>query len=202
MTTVLHLSTSIHSTHATSAELGAHIVEKLQPARVIHRDLALDPVPHLDAETFAAFRVPAAERSPRQAELVALSDRLIAELKAADTLVIGLPMYNFGVPSTLKAWFDHVARAGVTFRYTADGPQGLLTGKRAVVVATRGGRYAGTASDTQEPFVRQFLAFLGITEVEFVFAEGLALGAEVRDQAIATARERLGRLDATTRLAA
>jgi FMN-dependent NADH-azoreductase len=105
-------------------------------------------------------------------------------------------MYNFGVPSTLKAYFDHVARAGVTFRYTAEGPVGLLTGKKAYVFATRGGRHAGTASDLQTAYVRQFLGFIGIRDVEFIYAEGLALGQEQREQALAAASARIGQLAA------
>jgi len=107
-----------------------------------------------------------------------------------------VPMYNFGVPSTLKAYFDHVARAGVTFRYTADGPVGLLTGKRAFVFATRGGRYAGTDADLQSAFLRRFLGFIGINDVEFVYAEGLSLGAEQRERALAAALERIDQLAA------
>jgi FMN-dependent NADH-azoreductase len=127
---------------------------------------------------------------------VAESDALIDELRRADVLVLGVPMYNFGVPSTLKAYFDHVARAGVTFRYTAEGPVGLLTGKRAFVFATRGGRYAGTDADLQSAFLRRFLGFIGINDVEFVYAEGLSLGAEQRDQALAAALERIDQLAA------
>jgi FMN-dependent NADH-azoreductase len=127
---------------------------------------------------------------------VAESDALIEELRRADVLVLGLPMYNFGVPSTLRAYFDHVARAGVTFRYTPEGPVGLLTGKKAYVVATRGGRYAGTTADLQSAYVRQFLGFIGIREVEFIYAEGLALGAEQRERAIAAAEARIEALAA------
>jgi FMN-dependent NADH-azoreductase len=111
-------------------------------------------------------------------------------------VVIGLPMYNFGVPSTLKAYFDHVARAGVTFRYTAAGPEGLLKGKKAYVFATRGGRHAGTPSDLQTAYVRQFLAFIGIRDVEFVYAEGLASGAEERSAAVASVVARIEQLAA------
>jgi FMN-dependent NADH-azoreductase len=110
--------------------------------------------------------------------------------------VIGLPMYNFGVPSTLKAYFDHVARAGVTFRYASSGPVGLLKGKKAFVLATRGGRYAGTPADLQSAYVRQFLGFIGISDVEFVYAEGLALGAEQRSAAVSDAISRIGQLAA------
>ncbi|HVC11680.1 MAG TPA: NAD(P)H-dependent oxidoreductase, partial [Burkholderiales bacterium] len=119
---------------------------------------------------------------------------LIGELKRADVIVLGLPMYNFGLPSTLKAYFDHVARAGVTFRYTDKGPVGLLTGKQAYVFAARGGQYAGTASDTQTPYVRDFLRFLGIDEVEFVYAEGLAIGDASRQAALAQAQSAIRRM--------
>ncbi|MGH8764912.1 MAG: FMN-dependent NADH-azoreductase, partial [Burkholderiales bacterium] len=121
-------------------------------------------------------------------------DGLIDELRRADTIVLGLPMYNFGVPSTLKAYFDHIARAGVTFRYTETGPVGLLTGKKAYVLATRGGLYAGTPRDTQTAYVRDFLAFIGITDVEFVYAEGLAIGEASKTASLAKARESIDRL--------
>jgi FMN-dependent NADH-azoreductase len=132
----------------------------------------------------------------QSSRLAAESDALIGELERADVIVIGLPMYNFGVPSTLKAYFDHVARAGVTFRYTAQGPVGLLTGKKAFVFATRGGRHAGTPSDLQTAFVRQFLGFIGIRDVQFVYAEGLALGAAERSAAVADALARIEQLAA------
>jgi FMN-dependent NADH-azoreductase len=160
-------------------------------ADVVVRDLATDPLPHLTAERFSALTTPSEQRTAAQARIAAESDELVAELQAADVIVIGLPMYNFGVPSTLKAYFDHVARAGVTFSYTAEGPRGLLTGKKVFVIATRGGRYSGTAQDVQSAFVRQFLGFIGLTDVEFVYAEGLALGAEQRAAAIAEADRRL-----------
>jgi FMN-dependent NADH-azoreductase len=119
---------------------------------------------------------------------VSYSDGLIGELKRADTIVLGLPMFNFGVPSMLKAYFDHIARAGETFGYTEKGPVGFLTGKKAYVFAARGGNYVGTMMDTQTAYVRQFLAFLGITDVEFVYAEGLAMGEPVKEKALASAR--------------
>jgi FMN-dependent NADH-azoreductase len=124
-----------------------------------------------------------------------LSDELIAELKAADTVVIGSPMYNFGIASTLKAWFDYVLRAGITFRYTENGPVGLIEGKRAIVVVSRGGLYSegpAQAFDSQEPHLRTLLGFMGISDVTFVRAEKLAFGPEAREQAIAAARSRLG----------
>ena len=134
------------------------------------------------------------ERTAEQRKAVAYSDALIAELKAADVIVLGLPLYNFGLPSTLKAYFDQVGRAGSTFRYTAEGPVGLLTGKKAYVFAARGGLYKGTPSDTQTPYVRAFLAFLGITDVEFVYAEGLAISEASKSAGIASAHAEIAKL--------
>ena len=202
MTTILQINSSLYGEDAQSSRLAAEFVAALRGAPtvpgtdVIVRDLSREPVPHLTAERFQAFTTPAAERTLDQHRIVAESDRLIDELERADLVVIGLPMYNFGVPSTLKAYFDHVARAGVTFRYTAEGPEGLLKGRKAYVFATRGGRHAGTPSDLQTAYVRQFLGFIGIGDVEFVYAEGLALGAEQRSAAVAGAVARIGQLAA------
>jgi FMN-dependent NADH-azoreductase len=202
MTTILQINSSLHGDGAQSSRLAAEFVDALRGAPaavgadVIVRDLSREPVPHLTAERFQAFTTPVAERTLDQQRVVAESDRLIAELERADVIVIGLPMYNFGVPSTLKAYFDHVARAGVTFRYTAEGPEGLLKGKKAYVFATRGGRHAGTPADLQTAYVRQFLGFIGIRDVEFVYAEGLALGADQRSAAVASAVARIGQLAA------
>jgi len=199
MHTVLQINTSLFGESGQSSKLAAEFaaaVAATTNAGLVVRDLAQDPVPHLTAERFTAFTTPASERSLDQQRHVAESDALIEELRAADTVVIGLPMYNFGVPSTLKAYFDHLARAGVTFRYTAEGPVGLLTGKRVYVFATRGGRHAGTATDLQTAYVRQFLGFLGLRDVEFIYAEGLALGPHQREQALAAATARIGQLAA------
>lgn len=204
---VLQLNASIHGDAAESTRLADQLVAGLRERegvaqQLTRRNLAVDPLPHLDADRFAAFTTPAARRTPAQAEAAALSDSLIGELRAADVLVLGLPMYNFGVPTQLKAWFDQVARAGITFKYTDQGPVGLMTGKRAYVIATRGGVYAGTPRDTQSAYVRDFLAFLGITEVEFVFAEGTAMGPDARRAALDGARERVAGLTARLPLAA
>jgi FMN-dependent NADH-azoreductase len=205
MTTILQINSSLHGEQAQSSRLASEFVEALRGPRRLDagpgisltvRDLARRPVPHLTAERFQALATPAGERTLDQQRVVAESDELVEELKRADVIAIGLPMYNFGVPSTLKAYFDHVARAGVTFRYTADGPVGLLAGKRAYVFATRGGRHAGTPADLQTAYVRQFLGFIGIRDVEFVYAEGLALGAEQRVAAVANAVARIGQLAA------
>jgi FMN-dependent NADH-azoreductase len=126
-----------------------------------------------------------------QAARVALDDALIAEIKAADVVVLGVPMYNFGVPSQLKNWIDAISRAGVTFRYTANGPEGLLQGKTVYVALTRGGKYRNTPADTMVPYLRTVLSFLGLTDVHFVYAEGLAMGAAAEEIAIASAYEQI-----------
>lgn len=149
-------------------------------ARTVRRDVGLDPVPHLTGATTAAIRGKPAETAEER-DALALSDALIAELQAADLIVIGAPMYNFGMASTLKAWFDHVLRARITFRYTEAGPEGLLKGKKAVVIETRGGFYSegpAAAMDSQEPHIRTLLGLMGIIDVAFVRAEKLAFDAE------------------------
>lgn len=200
MKTLLQINSSLFSSDGASSKLADRYAaawrDRNPGGRVLVRDFATDHVPHLTAEAFQAFNLPEAERSGAQSLAVAYSDQLIGELRRADTIVLALPMYNFGVPSMLKAYFDQIARAGVTFSYTSAGPVGLLTGKKAVVIATRGGRYAGTPLDTQSDYVRAFLAFVGITDVEFVYAEGLALGADSRDAALASATARLDALGA------
>jgi FMN-dependent NADH-azoreductase len=196
--TLLQLKTSLFSDGGESSRLSNHFVEQWQArnpgGRVIVRDLALEPVPHLDASGFKAFLAKPAERTAEQARVVRYSDALIEELKLAHEVVIGLPMYNFGVPSTLKAYIDHIARAGVTFRYTPSGPVGLLTGKKVYVFAARGGRYFGTPLDTQTGYLRDVLRFIGLGDIEFVYAEGLALGEAAKGQSLASARARIDAL--------
>lgn len=166
----------------------AELRQKYPEAEVMRRDLARDPVPMLDEGALEALFTPAAERTPEQTARVAIDDRVIAEVQAADVLVLGVPMYNFGVPVQLKAWIDALARAGVTFRYTAQGSEGLLRGKKVYVALARGGLYRGTESDSQVPYLKTVLGFLGMSEVTFVYAEGLALGAESEARAIAAAQ--------------
>jgi len=198
MTTLLHIDTSIFSAQGESSRLAQAFVDQWRDshpgAAVIKRDLALQPIPHLDAAGFQAFIATPELRSEAQKAVVAYSDVLIDELKRADVIALGLPLYNFGVPSMLKAYFDHVARAGVTFRYTERGPIGLLTGKEAFVFAARGGKYFGTTLDTQTAYVRDFWRFLGIGHVHFIYAEGLALGAGPKQIALSQPR---GSLQAT-----
>jgi FMN-dependent NADH-azoreductase len=176
---VLQIDSSIFGDQGQSSQLTAYLVATLkrqQLTQVTYRNLAAEPLPHLTGATLVALSTDANERTPEQAATVAMADALIAELQAANTLVLAAPMYNFAVPSTLKAWMDYVARAGVTFRYTANGPEGLLTHKKAYVVSTRGGLHQGKVSDSQTAFVNTFLNFIGITDVVWIYAEGINMG--------------------------
>jgi FMN-dependent NADH-azoreductase len=192
MKTLLQINTSLFGAAGQSSVLSRDFVaawrEQNPQAQVIVRDLATDTPPHLTADGFGAFLARAGERSASQQVVLDYSDTLIDELRRADVIVLGLPMYNFGVPSALKAYFDHIARAGVTFKYSATGPVGLLTGKKVYVLATRGGLYAGTPLDMQTAYVRHFLAFLGMTDVEFVYAEGLAISEAAKEAGLTNAR--------------
>jgi FMN-dependent NADH-azoreductase len=194
--TTLQLNTSIFGDGGQSTTLANEFVRRLGGS-VIVRDLAKNPVPHLDGERFGAFLAKPDARTPAQQAIVDYSDALIAELKAADTIVLGLPMYNFGVPSTLRAYFDHVARAGFTFKYTEKGSVGLLTGKKAYVLVARGGMYG--PAHAHATYVRDFLAFLGITDVEFIYAEGLAISPGAKEAALAKARAQVARIELNQR---
>ena len=192
MKTLLQINTSLNTASGHSTRLADEFVDSWRAshpgAKIIKRDLASEPVPHLTGERFGAFLSKPEARTAEEQAVVAYSDALIDELKRADVIVLAAPMYNFAVPSTLKAYFDHIARAGVTFKYTASGSVGLLGGKKVYVIATRGGKYAGTPADTQTSYVRQFLGFIGLGDVEFVYAEGLAIDEATRNAAIAEAR--------------
>jgi len=204
MKTLLKITATMTGANGYSAQIADEFAHdwlaKNPEGRVVTRDLFSDAVPHLTAERFAAFTAPPADRTPEQQAVVAYSDALIAELNAADVIVFAVPMYNFSVPSTLRAYFDHIARAGVTFRYTPEGAKGLIEGKQAYVFIARGGIHpAGT--DTQTPYLRQFLEFLGITDLHFIHAEGLALGEQAREQSLAKARQTVARLRAVPQAA-
>ena len=198
MTTLLQINASILGEQGQSSQLAARFVaawrQRNPQGHVVQRDLAAEPVPHLSAARFAAFIAAPEQRDAEQRAVAEYSAALIAEIKQADVLVLGLPMYNFGVPSQLKAYFDHIARAGLTFRYTAEGSVGLLGGKKAYVFAARGGLYAGTPLDTQTQYVRDFLRFVGISDVEFIYAEGLAIGTERRESALSGAHAQIDEL--------
>ena len=201
---ILQIKSSVFNGNGQSSRLADQFVASLRDqhpgAELVERDLVADPVPHLDGARVGAFFAKPETRDAAQKAVIDYSDALINELRRADVLVLGLPMYNFGVPSQLKAWFDHLARGGETFKYTEKGPVGLITGKKAYVFAARGGLYGDTHS--QSEFVRQFLGFIGITDVEFVYAEGLAISPESRNNSLAAAQARSQRLAAQTRLAA
>ena len=200
MKTLLVVKSSLFNGSGQSSKLVQRFADQWRRqnpgGRVICRDLAADPLPHLSAEAFKGFGLAAEERSPAQHAATLISDSLIAELKQADAVAIGLPMYNFTVPSTFKAWMDHVARVGISFEYTENGPRGLLDNKPVYVFAARGGYYQGSAADTQTGLVRTFLGFIGLNDVEFVYAEGLALGEQAAAQALTEAGEQIERLAA------
>ncbi|MDP9009382.1 MAG: NAD(P)H-dependent oxidoreductase [Pseudomonadota bacterium] len=201
MTTLLQINASINDGNGESSRLANQFVAAFHKSRpkttILVRDVAAaEPVPHLNAERFGAFITKPEDRNAAQRAVVAYSDTLINELKQADVIVLGLPMYNFGVPSQLKAYFDHIARLGVTFEYTEKGPVGKLTGKKVYVFAARGGVYEGTPMDTQTSYVRDFLRFLGISAVEFIYAEGLHMSPQSKQAALAKAEAEIARLAA------
>lgn len=198
MSRILVIESSARQTGSVSRQLTEQFIARWRAAHpadeIKVRDLAVEQVPHLDGNLLGGWMTPADQQSPAEKAALALSNRLTDELLDADVLVLAAPMYNFAIPSTLKAWLDHVLRAGVTFKYTENGPQGLLSGKRAVVLTARGGIYAGSALDHQEPYLRQALAFIGIHDVSFVHAEGLNLGGEFMEKGLAQAKAQLAQL--------
>jgi FMN-dependent NADH-azoreductase len=195
MTNILHINSSVFGQSGKSSQMSQEFIQalrnKLDDSTMIFRDLHENPLPHLDGERFTSFITPAEQRSPAQQAIVAESDILINELRDADIIVLGMPLYNLGVPSTFKAYIDHIARAGETFRYTANGPQGLLSDKKVYVFAARGGQYLDTPMDTQTPYLRHILGLMGISDIEFIYAEGLNIGPDVANQALADARRQL-----------
>ena len=192
---ILQVNSSARRQGSQSTLLAGRIVDQLRvlnpDAQLTVRDLARSPHPALDDAALQALFTPAGEHTPEQAARVAQDDALIAEIQAADIVVLGVPMYNFGVSAQLKNWIDAVTRAKVTFQYTANGPEGLLTGKKVYVALTRGGKYRNTPADTQVPYLKTVLGFLGMTDVAFVYAEGLAMGAEAANDAMSAAQEQI-----------
>lgn len=180
MSKLVHIKASIFGDNGQSSQLAAKFIEqwksKNPDGEVVVRDLVADAVPHLDGAIVGALMASDGERSSEQQAIVDRSDALIAELNDADEIVIGVPMYNFGVPTQMKAYFDLIARAGVTFRYTETGPVGLMQDKPVYLFATRGGLYRDSGQDFQIPFVKQFLSFIGYNQVETIYAEGLSMG--------------------------
>ncbi len=195
MSQILVIESSARKQGSVSRQLTEQFIAQWQAAhpadQVKVRDLADSPVPHLDANLLGGWMTPAEQQSEAERAALALSNTLADELLAADVLVLAAPMYNFAIPSTLKAWLDHVLRAGVTFKYGEQGPEGLLQGKRAFVLTARGGVYAGSSLDHQEPYLRQALGFIGIEDVQFIHAEGLNMGGEFHQQGLAKAQAQL-----------
>lgn len=188
---ILQINASARREGANSTQVANSIVARLlsanPAAKLMLRDFSSNPHPILDEAALGALFTPPEKHTSDQAARVALDDVLIAEVQAADVLVLGVPMYNFGVPAQLKNWIDAIARNGVTFRYTENGPEGLLTGKKVYVGLARGGRYRGTEGDSQVPYLKTVLGFLGMTDVHFIYAEGLNMGPEAVQQGFAQA---------------
>jgi FMN-dependent NADH-azoreductase len=194
---ILVISSSANGEASVSGGLAARFVDSVREgnpdATIVLRDVGANPLPHLTRETVAAIK--GEPTTPAELEARALSDELVAELQQADVILIASPMYNFGISSTLKSWFDHIARAGVTFRYTGEGPEGLLKGKKTVAILSRAGFYSegpGAAMDGQEPYLRAMLGFVGLDDVTWIRAEKLAFGPEAAAQAIEEAAAALG----------
>ena len=189
---ILQINSSARSTGSESTRLADAIVARVSAANaggvnVSRRDLAADPHPVIDEPTLQALFTPADQRTEAQAARVALDDALIAQAQAADVIVIGAPTYNFGITAQLKSWFDAIARANVTFKYTETGPVGLLSGKKVYVAMARGGMHRGAASDVQSQHLKTFLGFVGLTDVQFVYAEGMGMGPDAVARAQAQA---------------
>ncbi|MFC4699246.1 FMN-dependent NADH-azoreductase [Glaciecola siphonariae] len=181
MTHVLVINSSLQGKQGNSAKAAELYVASLQAQQSIELseiDLNEINLPHLTASEMQAWSTPVESRTDEQKQLASFTESFIEQIQRADHIVFAIPMYNFGIPSTLKAFFDRIARAGITFSYTENGPEGLITGKQVTVLAARGGKYQGTPMDTQTEYVKNFLAFLGMKEVNFFYIEGLAMGEE------------------------
>ncbi|WP_292959353.1 NAD(P)H-dependent oxidoreductase [Neptuniibacter sp. UBA6509] len=195
MANLLHIKSSIFGDSGKSSQLATKFIDdwKMQnpQGEVVVRDLVADDLPHLDSFVISALTTPHDERTDDQQALVDRSDELIAEIKAADQIVMGVPMYNFAVPSQMKSYFDLLARAGVTFNYTENGPVGLIGDKPVYLIATRGGLYKENGIDFQIPFVQQFLSFIGLNSVEVIYAEGLNM-ADISGSSYKEAYQQIG----------
>ncbi len=195
MKTLLYLSSSLNGEAGESSKLAQYYLSTLenngQNIELIQRELNSQPIPHLNANSFTGFQLAETERNQEQQAAAALSEQLIDELRRADELVIAMPLYNLGIPSTFKAWIDHVARAGHTFQYTSNGPQGLLKDKPVTIVAARGGSYANTPLDTQSEYLRHIFALMGLHDLRFIYAENLARGGDMAEQSRQDARQQI-----------
>jgi FMN-dependent NADH-azoreductase len=194
MKNILVINSSISGANGNSSKLVQHLLAQLPQAQVTEIDLGAKPLPHLEMAEIGAWMTPAADRSAEQQALAAHSDELIAKVQAADAIVFGVPMYNFALPSQLKALLDRLARAGVTFKYTETGPVGLLQDKPVIFALARGGVYANTAADSQVPFLKTFFNFIGLTQLHFVYAEGLNMGPDAAEKGMTAAQQQLTEL--------
>lgn len=211
MKNLLYVTASLSGPNSKSGLIGTEFVAAWQAANglahIVHRDLATGAVPHLTGDLLKARATAPEQRSDSEQALVGQSDSLIEEVEAADVIVIAAPMYNFAIPSTLKAWIDHITRAGRTFRYNAEGrPEGLLKNKKVFVIAARGGIYTGDspvkALDFQEPYLRAILGFNGLTDVTFVHVEGQLMGPQAAEAGLSRARETLSGVASPAQVAA
>lgn len=200
MSSILLITSSPRGAESQSSSVATDLAEKLKAqtgAQIVRRDLAANPLAHMDGTFTAAIRKPAADRTPAETEAAVISDEMVQELLAADTLVIGTGLINFNIYSSLKTWIDHVARAGLTFKYTESGPVGLATGKKAYLVLAAGGIYSsgpGAPMNHAVPYLKTVLGFMGITDIETIYVEGLAYGPEAAEKAIAAAHAKVAEL--------
>ncbi|MGF1696285.1 NAD(P)H-dependent oxidoreductase [Vibrio lamellibrachiae] len=191
MKNILAIYSSAAGEYSTSTQLAKQWINQ-QSVNLIERDIASSPINHYDEVTLSSFFSTDPEQlTGEQMQALDTSDKLIGEVQEADYVVLAVPMYNFGIPSTLKSWFDQIARAGKTFTYGENGPEGLLQNKKAVVILTRGGFYKDSDHDFMTPYLKQFLGFIGIADVQFIYAEGTAMGEESKESAISNAKQLL-----------
>ncbi|MEE3608992.1 FMN-dependent NADH-azoreductase [Avibacterium paragallinarum] len=192
MQKILVLKSSILGTHSQTNQLSDYVVSKFPNAQITIRDLGTNPLPHFDAIAANALR--GEPKTEQDKALLALSDELVAELKNADILIINAPMYNFNIPTQLKSYIDFIARPRVTFQYTENGPEGLIKGKKAIVLASFGGVHQGQTTDIVTPYLKTFLGFIGIDDVDFVYVEGVGSGSEVAAKSQEQARAKIDTL--------
>jgi FMN-dependent NADH-azoreductase len=198
---ILQINSSIRGDASVSTQLATRLVERIRVAEptsdlVVH-DFGKRPHPVLDEAALVAHFTPTENRTIEQAARVALDDARVAEIHKANVIVVSVPMYNFGISVQLKSWIDAIARAGVTFRYSVNGPEGLLKGKKMYIVFARGGKYHGTPADTQTPYLRAVFGLLGITDIEFIYAEGLNMGPDIQRDGLEFAHRQIDALTAT-----
>ncbi|PUA19984.1 FMN-dependent NADH-azoreductase [Glaciimonas sp. PCH181] len=203
---LLHIDSSILGDASASRQLTREVVANLQSSEpgveLVYRDLSKDLTAHISGSTFAAKGTPADQRNLAQQQEVALGEAILAEFMAADVIVLGAPMYNFTVPTQLKAWIDLICVAGVTFRYSENGPEGLAKGKRVVIVSTSGGKHVGTPSGiAHEDYLKLVFGFVGITDIEVVRADGLNYGPDAKEAGFAAARASISALTSAVAVA-